>query len=159
VNILSKYKDVRELKEETGSQSYRYKISNGIRLANVKLKVHIPSYMSIGGHKVLISYDDQPTTCYGCSKTGHLFHDCPARNNRQSSQKSPKITTWTEIMRRGKEPSSDDNDHKSITLQDKGCGGTKEGTCNDMEKVNQTKPREKDEQQVTPQTLIREEIQ
>jgi hypothetical protein len=62
-------------------------------------------------------------------------------------------------VRRGKESSPADNADKTITLQDNGRGDNTEGTSNDTQKVNQTKPREEDEQQVTQQTLIREEVQ
>jgi hypothetical protein len=116
VTLLSRYGDVRELKEDTWSQSYRYKISNGIRVANMNLKEHISSYMSIAGHKVLISYDGQPATYYGCNKTGHLFQDCPARKNRTNRPINP-TTTWTEIVQRGKESySTNDADNNSQLL-------------------------------------------
>jgi hypothetical protein len=69
----------------------------------MNLKEHIPSYMSIAGHKVLISYDGQPATCYGSNNKGHLFQDCPARKNRTNRPINPTTTTWTEIVQHGKE--------------------------------------------------------
>jgi RNA recognition motif-containing protein len=71
LNILTKYGEVRELKVEQWSRKYRYKISNGIRIATMNLKEHIPSYVTIANNRVLVSYDGQPPTCYGCSHTGH----------------------------------------------------------------------------------------
>jgi hypothetical protein len=69
VNVLQKYGEVKEIKDETWSKTYRYKIYNGIRMANMSLKTHIPSYVTIAGHRVLLSYEGQPATCYGCGQT------------------------------------------------------------------------------------------
>jgi hypothetical protein len=45
------------------SRKYRYPVSNGIWVATVALARHIPSYKSIDGNRVLISYEGQPPTC------------------------------------------------------------------------------------------------
>jgi hypothetical protein len=41
-NILSRYGEVKDLRDEAWSKSYRYQISNGIRIATMNLKEHIP---------------------------------------------------------------------------------------------------------------------
>jgi hypothetical protein len=78
----SRYGEVKDLRDEAWSKSYRYKISNGIRIATMNLKEHIPSYMTIASQKVIISYEGQPATCYGCNNTGHQIQDCPTRKIR-----------------------------------------------------------------------------
>jgi hypothetical protein len=97
-NILSRYGEVKDLRDEAWSKSYRYKISNGIRIATMNLKEHIPSYMTIASHKVLISYEGQPATCYGCNNTGHQFQDCPTRRVRTQRPLNQAMTPWTEIV-------------------------------------------------------------
>jgi hypothetical protein len=77
INTLSHYGEVKEVKEERWPKSYRYKIANGIRLVTLNLRLHIPSYLTIANNKVLLPYEDQPMTCYGCSNTGDLYQECP----------------------------------------------------------------------------------
>jgi hypothetical protein len=78
-SILSRYGEVKGVKEERWSRTYRYKIPNGIRLVTLNLRMHIPSYLNIANNRVLLSYEGQPITCYGCGTTGHLYQECPAR--------------------------------------------------------------------------------
>ena len=78
-NVLGTYRDITKIKEELWTNRYRYKLSNGIRLVNMNLKHHIPSHILIEEHRVLISYDGQPATCYGCNATGHQYMHCPSR--------------------------------------------------------------------------------
>jgi hypothetical protein len=56
-NTLVRYGEVKEIREEQWSRSYRYKISNGIRIMTMNLRDHIPSYVTIANNKVLLSYD------------------------------------------------------------------------------------------------------
>jgi hypothetical protein len=50
-NILSCYEEVKEIKEERCSKTYRYKIPNGIRLATLNLRKHIPSYLHMANNR------------------------------------------------------------------------------------------------------------
>jgi len=36
-----------------------------------------PQHMTIAGNRVLVSYEGQPMTCYGCGDTGYLYQFCP----------------------------------------------------------------------------------
>jgi len=74
---LAKNGDIKEIQEDSWSRKYRYPVSNGIRIAIVDLAHHIPSYMSIDGNRVLISYEGEPPTCYGCNGVGHQYQNCP----------------------------------------------------------------------------------
>jgi hypothetical protein len=63
-------------------RTYPYTVANGVRQVNMMLTKHVPSHLVIAGQRVLISYDGQPTNCYGCGDTGHLFPTCPSRQRR-----------------------------------------------------------------------------
>ena len=67
---LAKYGEVKDIKEELWTKAYRYKVSNGIRIAEMNLKLHLPSHMIMADHRVLVSYDGQPSTCYACNELG-----------------------------------------------------------------------------------------
>jgi hypothetical protein len=104
-NTLMKFGEVKEIRDDVWSKSYRYKISNGIRIANMQLKDHIPSYTTTAGHKVQISYEGQPATCFGCSKQGHNLQDCPTRKPRTMQHKDKATTSWSQIVKCGNAPS------------------------------------------------------
>jgi hypothetical protein len=74
---LGKYGEVKAIREEQWNRPYRYAVPNGIRVAELLLKTHIPSQMVIAGTRVLISYEGQPLTCYTCNGIGHQSLDCP----------------------------------------------------------------------------------
>jgi len=85
-DTMSKYGDVREITEEKWSHMCRYPISNGIQIVELQLKQHIPSHMLIVRQRVLIIYEDQPTTCYGCTEAGHQYGECPTERQRPPSK-------------------------------------------------------------------------
>jgi hypothetical protein len=90
---LTKYGEVIEIKEEYWTISYRYKVSNGVRLAQNKLKQHLPSRMIIAGHTVDITYSGQPQTCYVCNEIGRTFQHCPHRRRRSPKEGGANTTT------------------------------------------------------------------
>jgi hypothetical protein len=63
--VLGKFGEVRDIQSETWSNAYRYPVANGIRIAMLNLVQHIPSSINVAGFRALISYEGQPTTCYG----------------------------------------------------------------------------------------------
>jgi hypothetical protein len=103
-STLMKFGEIKEIKDEVWSKSYRYKISNGIRIVNMQLKDHIPSYTTIAGHKVQISYEGQPATCFGCSKQGHNLQDCPTRKPRTMQHMDKATTSGSQIVKSGNAP-------------------------------------------------------
>jgi hypothetical protein len=102
-SILSRYGEVKGVKEEKWSRTYRYKIPNGIRLVTLNLRMHIPSYLNIENNRVLLSYEGQPITCYGCGTTGHLYQECPARLNKTTRTVTNKTTTWATVIQQRNE--------------------------------------------------------
>jgi len=75
--MMARYGEVKDVQVETWSHIYRYKVSNGVRTAVMTLAKHIPSTITIAGHRVLVSYDGQPMTCYRCHEAGHFHQTCP----------------------------------------------------------------------------------
>ena len=81
---LGKFGEVRDTQGETWSSVYRYPVANGIRVVMLNLVQHVPSHIIVAGHRTLISYEGQPTTCYGCNETGHLYQVCPQRRRTRT---------------------------------------------------------------------------
>jgi hypothetical protein len=94
---LLAYGEVLELRQETWSSIYRYKVPNGIRTALTTLKKHVPSRMSIGGHRATISYGGQTPTCFGCNGVDHQYQQCPI-HKRRGSQTANTQNTWADIV-------------------------------------------------------------
>ena len=82
---LAKSGKILDIRTASWSKTYRYVVSNGIRLVTFLLTQHAPSHLIVVGYRVLITYDGIPATCYGCGTAGHMYQDCPARQgtNRQ----------------------------------------------------------------------------
>jgi len=88
---LSPYGEVTEIHEDSWSSAYRYPVYNGILIAVTKLKKkHLPSHTIIAATRVLITYEGQPPTCYGCNERGHQFQEYPRRKQTQD-KKADKI--------------------------------------------------------------------
>ena len=77
--IMGRYGEVKDVQAETWARFYRYKVANGIRIVVMTLAKHIPSNITIAGHRALVSYEGQPMTCYRCQETGHFHYACPMR--------------------------------------------------------------------------------
>lgn len=67
---MSKYGTIHNITDEKWSNTYRYCVGNGIRIATIDLKVHVVSHIYIG-YRALISYTGQPVTCYVCNARPH----------------------------------------------------------------------------------------
>jgi hypothetical protein len=97
IEFLIKYGEVLEIKEEYWTSAYRYKIANGIRLVQIKLKHHLPSRLVIAGHTVDVTYTGQPQTCFSCHQTGHIFQQCPHRRRGSPKEGGRPTPTWANI--------------------------------------------------------------
>jgi hypothetical protein len=76
---LTPFGTVMAIQEETWSKTYRYAVAKGIRQVTILLSQHIPSHLTVSGHRVLLSYEGQPATYYGCGETGYLYPTRPKR--------------------------------------------------------------------------------
>jgi hypothetical protein len=96
--VISKYGDVKDVTESYWSRIYRYKVSTGVRIVEITLKTRVPSQMIMAGHRVLITYDGKPTTCYGCNEHGHQYVECPYRGTTTSTPTSVPADSWTHVV-------------------------------------------------------------
>jgi hypothetical protein len=118
-DIMSKYGDVKDITEAQWSQKYRYSVSNGTRIVELQLKQHIPSHMLIAGQRVLITYEGQPITCYGCNETGHQYGECPHRRTEPSLRQPPHTDPWAQILVNGPRTKRQ-NEEKRESTEDRG---------------------------------------
>jgi len=88
---LSKYGEIVNIRDEMWAAAYRYKVFNGIRIVEIKLKRHMPSHLTIADNDVLISYDGQPPTCCRCNEPGHQQVDCPRRKRLDPPNIWPEV--------------------------------------------------------------------
>jgi hypothetical protein len=87
-------------------QAYLYPVHNGVKIAVTKLSKHLPSQMAIGGQTVLISYEGQPVTCYGCGGQGNMHQACPKRRKDATKTEAPPPTTWARVLTQGQKDNS-----------------------------------------------------
>ena len=95
---MSRYGEVKSIRDEVWTSAYRYKVYNGIRIVEIKLKQLLPSHMSIVGKDAIISYDGQPPTCYRCNETGHQQLECPRRKRLGLTNTTQPTQTWADIV-------------------------------------------------------------
>jgi hypothetical protein len=101
--VLNTYGDIRRITDENWSNKLRYRTESGIRLVEIHLRKHIPSHMSLVVTRLLISYEGQPATCYGCGGPGHQYTDCPTRRKQSNMTAGQTPRTWADIVQGGEE--------------------------------------------------------
>jgi hypothetical protein len=62
------------------------------------LTKHIPSNINVEGNRVLLSYEGQPMTCYGCGEVGHLYSNCNKRRTMKTGNQLHQQTTYATIV-------------------------------------------------------------
>ena len=98
---LAQFGDIKSIQEESWSKAYRYAVSNSIKIIIMALKKHIPSHATIASHRVLISYEGQSMTCYGCNATDHVYQICPKRLETAKGRRNEQTITWAHVTRHG----------------------------------------------------------
>ena len=98
---LRQYGEIRDIQNDTWSNNYRYPVSNGIRITTMNLVQHIPSHPIVARHRTLISYEGQPTTCFGCNEIGHLYQVCPHRRRTGAVDARATRKSWPEVPTTG----------------------------------------------------------
>jgi hypothetical protein len=77
-------------------------VANGIRIAILNLVQHIPSHITAVGYRVLISYEGQPTTCYGCNEIVYLYQVYPHHRRRARAEDMRATrTSWADVAAKG----------------------------------------------------------
>jgi hypothetical protein len=94
--VLTKYGEVLDIKEEFWTTSYRY-VSNVVGLAQNKLIGHLPSRIVIAGHTCDITYPGQPQTYFACNEIGHIFQHCPHRRRGSPKEGEETTNTWAQV--------------------------------------------------------------
>ena len=79
-------------------KTYIYKVPNGVRQVTITLTKHIPSELTVDGHRALLSYEGQPATCYGCGDIGHLYPTCPKHRDRGAVSRDQQHKTHATIV-------------------------------------------------------------
>jgi hypothetical protein len=97
---LSKYGAVKEIQNEVWSRRYRYQVPTGVHIVSMALKTHVPSKTIIAGHRVMVTYEGQPLTCFKCNESGHYHQECPRRRNVAEARLTTGVTSWAEIVSR-----------------------------------------------------------
>ena len=94
---LASIGQVLDIQNEKWARTYRYTVDNGVRQVTMVLTQHAPSHLVIAERRVLIFYDGQPTTCYGCGENGHLCPTCPRRQRRAQLPPSHAPVTYAAV--------------------------------------------------------------
>jgi len=53
--------------------------------------------MMMAGHRALVSYEGQLTTCYGCSETGYFKQVCPKRRRVGVETTKGSTLSWADV--------------------------------------------------------------
>jgi hypothetical protein len=93
-----KYAEVRRTTEEQCTNAYRYLVLNGIKIIGMNLRKPLPCHMNIPNSSVLVCYEGQPSTCYGCGDMGHQYQDCSQRKHRPNNNEVTSPTKWSDIV-------------------------------------------------------------
>jgi hypothetical protein len=59
---------------------------------------HVPSHLAVAGHRILLSYDGLPATCYGCGEVGHMYQRCPAPHKSGIVRPTPTNVSYASIV-------------------------------------------------------------
>ena len=95
---MSNYGEVKNVTDELWNSAYRYKVYNGVRIVEMRLKKHLPSHLNIPGNDALITYDGQRQTCYRCNEISHQSQECPRGKRFAAYIHMQSNQTWTDIV-------------------------------------------------------------
>jgi hypothetical protein len=99
--VINTYGEIHDIQPETWTNAYRYPVAKGITVVTMILGQHIPSHLVVAGYRTLISYEGQPTTCYGCNELSHLYMACPHRQRARVEDRLAPTTTWAAVAAKG----------------------------------------------------------
>ena len=83
---------------ERWSKEYRYAVDNGVRQVTMVLSRNASFHLTVAGQRVLLSYEEQPATCYGCGEPEHMYQGCPARHKLGSARTVATALTYAAIV-------------------------------------------------------------
>jgi hypothetical protein len=91
---LAPYGNIITIQDEYWSSAYKFSVPNGTKAVVMKITKHTLSKMQIEGHSILVNYEGQPSTCYGCGHTGHVYQNCPMRCPKDVRISHNRTSTW-----------------------------------------------------------------
>jgi len=94
---LAHFGKVQDIHTEVWSKEYRHSVANVIRQVSITLTRHVLSHLTVAGHRVLLSYDGQPATCYVCGEADHMCSVCP-RQRTNTRRAIPTAATYASIV-------------------------------------------------------------
>lgn len=97
-DALTPYGKVLSNFAEKWSSARKYPVLNGIRQVKIDLHRHIPSYITVCGHRAIVIYDDQPKTCANCNSTGHVRAQCIQRRVAQIPRGEPAKVSEVTVL-------------------------------------------------------------
>lgn len=101
---LAPYGKFMDIQDERWSKANRYAVANGVLLVTMLLSRHVPSHLTVAGHRVLLSYEGQPATCYGCGEVNHTYKGCPVCHKSGTVRPNLTKATYASIVTAGVAP-------------------------------------------------------
>ena len=95
---LKPYGKILGVSGENWSKAYRYQVSNGIRNVQIVLSKHVPANLTVAGHRVILSYEGQPISCYSCGDEGHVASTCPTRLRPVEGRLRPRPASYAMVL-------------------------------------------------------------
>jgi len=93
---ISQHGEIKEIQREVWFKAYHYKVLSAVRIVVINITKHIPSHKMIAEHTGLVSYEGQPTACYGCGEMRHFNQvRIKRRRVRVETTKEPTISSPT----------------------------------------------------------------
>jgi len=79
------------------------------------LKKHIPLHTIIANNRVLIFFEGQSLTCYGCNTIDHVYQICPKRSGTNRGHRSEQEITWAHVAQHGAQTADNGENKKEKT--------------------------------------------
>ena len=92
---LTPYGTIHTITNEAWSSRHRFQVLNGVRVVHMTLNRHMPSNLTIAGHRAFISYEGQPQTCFECGETDHVYNACPKCKQITTRSNRPQGPAWS----------------------------------------------------------------
>jgi hypothetical protein len=64
----------------------------------IMLNRHVPSHLTVAGHRVILFYEGQPATGYIYGEVGHMYQGRPARQRSGMVRPNPTNATYVSIV-------------------------------------------------------------
>ena len=104
---LTPYGKIMGIQTEMWSKAYRHSVFKDIRQVTIILRRHVLSHLTVAAHNLLLSYEAQVATCYGCGEAVHIYQGCPARQKSRTVKLNAANATYASIVTANVAPAED----------------------------------------------------